>query len=294
MIAFISVKCQSLSHVQLFETPWTVAYQAPLSVEFSRQEYWSGLPFPSPGDLPHPGIKPGSPTLQANSLLTEPAGKPLFWGRKVQIPVAHKACYLAMRDEMFTFLDSKAQLRMVYDCQHVSQKPAFRLPLFCQVAINTDRNCHLSHSQKSGISLISLFLSKKAIWGGRSRVPTRGCCFGIILCPLVKMCQMPRVRWRKPAYFHTNGNFHTLVLRKGFYVCNKHYPLSVVMARINHSFKLQCCSVSKQRVLGKCPELCKFISREFIELLGVIADMDSHFHTKQVLIPLFNYQLISK
>ena len=47
--------------------PWTVAHQAPLSVEFSRQEYWSGLPFPSPGDLPNPGIKPGSPSLQAVS-----------------------------------------------------------------------------------------------------------------------------------------------------------------------------------------------------------------------------------
>ena len=48
-------------------TPWTVAYQAPLSTEFSRQEYWSGSPFPSPGDLPDPGIKPGSPALQADS-----------------------------------------------------------------------------------------------------------------------------------------------------------------------------------------------------------------------------------
>ena len=52
-------------------TPWTVACQAPLSLGFSRQEYWSGLPFPSPGDLPNPGIEPGSPALQADSLLTE-------------------------------------------------------------------------------------------------------------------------------------------------------------------------------------------------------------------------------
>ena len=52
-----------------FATPWTVARQAPLSVEFSRQEYWSGLPFPSPGDLPDPGIKPASPALQVDSLL---------------------------------------------------------------------------------------------------------------------------------------------------------------------------------------------------------------------------------
>ena len=54
-----------LNHVQLFATPWTVALQAPLSMQFSRQEYWSGLPFPPPGDLPNPGIKPVSPTSPA-------------------------------------------------------------------------------------------------------------------------------------------------------------------------------------------------------------------------------------
>ena len=67
----------SLSHVWLFATPWTVARQAPLSMGFSRQEYWSGLPFPSPGDLPDPGIEPASPALQADSLLSEPPGKPI-------------------------------------------------------------------------------------------------------------------------------------------------------------------------------------------------------------------------
>ena len=57
-------------------TPWTVAYQASQSMEFSRHEYWSGWPFPSPGDLPDPGIEPGSPTLQADALPSEPPGKP--------------------------------------------------------------------------------------------------------------------------------------------------------------------------------------------------------------------------
>ena len=60
-------------------TPWTVACQAPLSMEFSRQDYWSGLLFPSPGDLPHPGMEPGSPALQADSLPTKPLGKSLIW-----------------------------------------------------------------------------------------------------------------------------------------------------------------------------------------------------------------------
>ena len=66
---------KSLSCVQLFATPWTVAYQASPSVGFSRQEYWSGLPFPSPGDLPDPGIEPRSPTLEADALTSEPPGK---------------------------------------------------------------------------------------------------------------------------------------------------------------------------------------------------------------------------
>ena len=57
-------------------TPWTIAHQAPPSTGFSRQEYWSGLPFPSSGDLPNPGIKPRSPTLQGDTLPSEPLGKP--------------------------------------------------------------------------------------------------------------------------------------------------------------------------------------------------------------------------
>ena len=69
---------ESLSCVWLFATPWTVAHQAPLPMEFSRQEYWSGLPFPPPGDLPNSGIKPGSPALQVDFFLSsEPLGKPL-------------------------------------------------------------------------------------------------------------------------------------------------------------------------------------------------------------------------
>ena len=67
---------QSPSRVQLFVTPWTVACQAPLFLGFSRKEYWNGFPLPSPGDFPDPGIKLGSPALQADSLPTELRGKP--------------------------------------------------------------------------------------------------------------------------------------------------------------------------------------------------------------------------
>ena len=72
-----------LSHVLLFVILWTVAHQAPPSMDFSRQDYWSGLPFPSPGDVSYPGIKPRSPALQA--LLSEPPEKPISiiyeWGK---------------------------------------------------------------------------------------------------------------------------------------------------------------------------------------------------------------------
>ena len=68
-----------LSCVQLFVTPWTVASQAPLSMGFPRQEYWRGLLFPSPGDLPNPGIKPAFPALAGGFFTTEPPGKLSFW-----------------------------------------------------------------------------------------------------------------------------------------------------------------------------------------------------------------------
>ena len=73
-----------LSRPRLFATPWTAALQAPLSVRFSRQGYWSGLPFPFPGDLPNPGIEPGSPAVQADSLPTELQGKPKKWNNETE------------------------------------------------------------------------------------------------------------------------------------------------------------------------------------------------------------------
>ena len=72
------VKVKSLSCVRLFGTPWAIAHQASLSMEFYRQEYCSGLPLPSPGDLPNPGIESGSPILQVASLPSELPGKPYY------------------------------------------------------------------------------------------------------------------------------------------------------------------------------------------------------------------------
>ena len=90
----MKVKVKSLSHVRLFATPWTVAYQAPPSMGFSRQECWSGLPFSSPGDLPDPGIEPGSPTLQADALSSEPPGNPRRFRAETKFYAIEKISYL--------------------------------------------------------------------------------------------------------------------------------------------------------------------------------------------------------
>ena len=80
VIVLLHVRCSalSLSHIQFFAIPWTTSCQGPLSMQFSRQEYLSGLPCPPPGNLPNPGIKPRSPELQADSLLIESPGKPVL------------------------------------------------------------------------------------------------------------------------------------------------------------------------------------------------------------------------
>ena len=79
---------------QLFRTPWTVAYQAPPSMGFSRQDCWSRLPFPSPGDLPNPGIKPGSPTLQADALPSEPPS------RRMQMKITMRYHFTSVRMQL--------------------------------------------------------------------------------------------------------------------------------------------------------------------------------------------------
>ena len=81
---FFALVCEgACSVISDSATLWTVPYQAPLSMEFSMQEYWVGLPFPSPGDLPDPGIEPRSPVLQADSFPVEPLGKPKSIARGV-------------------------------------------------------------------------------------------------------------------------------------------------------------------------------------------------------------------
>ena len=103
---------KSLSRVRFFATPWTVAYQAPPSMGFSRQEYWSGLPFPSPEDLPNPGIKPGSPAFQADTLSSEPPGKQYLdtviysqcssFGKKFLSPISTKDSDLKIMWDLYS------------------------------------------------------------------------------------------------------------------------------------------------------------------------------------------------
>ena len=91
----LKAKVKLLSRVRFFATPWTVAYQAPLSMGFSRQEYWSGVPLPSPGDLTDPGIEPQSPAFQADALTSEPSRKlrkrKLAWGQESQTATVYSS-----------------------------------------------------------------------------------------------------------------------------------------------------------------------------------------------------------
>ena len=103
-----------LSHVRLFATPWTVAHQAPPSMGFSRQEYWIGLPFPSPGDLPNPGIKPGSPAFQADALTSEPPGKPFMKYRSQVFMNYNRKTYNSLKYTIFFLL---FRMSFVSDCQ---------------------------------------------------------------------------------------------------------------------------------------------------------------------------------
>ena len=99
------VVVQSLSYVWVFVTPWTVARQAPLSMGFSRQEYWSVLPFPAPMDLPNPDIEPMSPALAGRFFTTEPPGKPLLWYREALIDILLERLYILLKIYRSNFMN---------------------------------------------------------------------------------------------------------------------------------------------------------------------------------------------
>ena len=125
---YIMCVCQSLSRVQLFVTPKTVAYQRPLSMEFSRQKHWSGYPLPSPGDLPDPGIKPRSPVFQADSLQSEQSGivrynckkkkRTIFLYHLVisEVPIAKYFTDFAVFVHLFPIMKSELSLTIWMNC----------------------------------------------------------------------------------------------------------------------------------------------------------------------------------
>ena len=110
-----------LSSVQLFVTLWTITRQASLAMGLSRQEYWSGLPFPPPGDLPNPGIEPRSPALQAHSLPTESHGKPSLCRTSMQI--SHNYICIYMNTYIHLYLSTP--IPALY------MSPCVRAPFFC-------------------------------------------------------------------------------------------------------------------------------------------------------------------
>ena len=113
--------CKSLSSVQLFVTPWTVAKQTPPSMGSSKQEYWNRLPFPSPEDLPNPGIEPRSPTLQADSFPSEPSGKLTYNGESLtfQIPIflILNSTIFNLCEKMHMFFEFPKQNSFLDGCQ---------------------------------------------------------------------------------------------------------------------------------------------------------------------------------
>ena len=162
----MKVKVKSLSHVRLFAIPWTAAHQAPLSMGFSRQEYWSGLPFPSPGDLPHPGIKPRSPTLWTDALPSEPSGKSKQKWKSLNHVWLFETLWTIQSSGPNTGVGSLSLLQGIFSTQGLN--PGL---LHCRQILY-----QLSH--KGSPSAMKLSLNKVALWG------TGGCC----RCSVAKLC----------------------------------------------------------------------------------------------------------
>ena len=139
-IGFDTWKWESLSCVQLFATPWVVVCQAPLSMEFSKQEYWSGELFPFPGDLPNPGTEPRSPALQVDSLPSEPPGKPRNWHTYTQfssvLSLSHvwlfATPWIAAHQASLSITNSRSSLRLT---SIESVMPSSHLILCCPLLL---------------------------------------------------------------------------------------------------------------------------------------------------------------
>ena len=129
---------KSLSRIWLFATPWTIACKTPLSMEFSRQEYWSGLPFPFPGDLPDPGIEPRSPALQADALLSEPPGKPLYTYTKAN---KHGFDYCSLMEKLEISQHKTSKFILFQNCFSCFRSFALPYEFWISLSIPTEEAC---------------------------------------------------------------------------------------------------------------------------------------------------------
>ena len=134
----------------LFAAPWMVDHQAPLPMEFSRQEYWSGLPFPSPRHLPDPWIKPQSPTLQADSLPSEPPGKPSLFLRVTILDTSEKwNCAMLNSNQYWGCKEQRALFGIPQNCPFQCsclENPWTEGPVGCNLLGNYEQLVYEQHS----------------------------------------------------------------------------------------------------------------------------------------------------
>ena len=161
---------QSFSRVIFFLTLWTVGHQALLSMEFSQQEYWSGLPFPSPGDLPETGIEPGSPALEANSLLSECPG--MGYMLLMLLLLSFYRCTEKSSLRLSGFLNSQSYSLLNLSLNLISKPPPAFIPsslllnssswalVSVYTAFPPSSECSLNHSSRIILHSISSPLSK--------------------------------------------------------------------------------------------------------------------------------------
>ena len=172
-------KVKSLSRVQLFVTPWTVVYPVSPSMGFSRQEYWSGLPFPSPGDLPDPGIEPEFPALSADALPSEPPGK------------YTKTCMWIFIAALFIIAKTWKQPRCPSMSEWINklQHDPLYYSMEYYLAHTTKKSSQTTYKHGEGTSLLQCLRLPTSAAGGKSSVPGQGT---KILCAM--RCTPPTTR----------------------------------------------------------------------------------------------------
>ena len=181
-------------------TPWTVAHQAPMFMEFSRQAYWSGLPFPSPGDFSYPGVKPGSVTLQADSLLIH-QGCPLSW---ISPNIFGPSDFLSWKFEMreWKHLRKKNDYYAVHSCCLVTKPcPTLWDPVGCNLA---GYSVHGISQARTGMGCHFLL---------QGIILTQGLSLCLLHCRLILQNWVTRKPYIPPNSYAEGPNLHGMILR---------------------------------------------------------------------------------